>query len=126
MFEVERNSLIEPAHLAEFLDRCGWQDPQASAKLGWVLAASEEWVVCRLDGEMIGFGRSAGSRRFRHGHISVLVDPRYSETGLSAAMIQLLAKGSEGAPAGWMASVPPAPEDAYLGRPPLPQPRLSQ
>jgi hypothetical protein len=126
MFELERNSLVEPTHLAEFLGRCGWQDPQAATKLGWVLADSDEWVVCRLDGEVIGFGRSTRSSRFRHRLVSVLVDPRYEQTGLSAAIVRLLAEGWEGTAAVSAAGVPAAPDDAYLGRPSLSQPRLSQ
>jgi hypothetical protein len=58
MFEVERNSPIEAGILSEFFARCGWDEPEAATKLEWALAASEEWVVCRLDGQLVGFGRS--------------------------------------------------------------------
>jgi hypothetical protein len=126
MFELERNSRLDSTHLAEFLDRCGWEDPQAATKLGWVLAASGEWVVCRLDGEMIGFGRSTGSSRFRHGVVSVLVDPRYQDTVLGAAILRMLARSPEASLALTRPAIPSAPADAYLGRPSVSQPRLPQ
>jgi GNAT superfamily N-acetyltransferase len=126
MFEVEHNPRLEPTHLAEFLDRCGWEDPQAATKLGWLLAAPGEWVVCRLDGEMIGFGRSTGSSRFRQGVVSVLVDPRYQNAGLGAAMLRLLARSPVASLALSRPAIPSAPADAYLGRPSVPQLRLSQ
>ena len=58
MLELERNRPDRNRDLAEFFTRCGWQEPDAGVKLEWALAASEEWVVCKLNGELIGFGRS--------------------------------------------------------------------
>jgi hypothetical protein len=117
MLEVERNPPIEPAALAEFLARCGWEDSQAAAKLEWVLRGSVEWVACRLDGELVGFGRTARSRRAGHAVLSVLVDPRFAETLLGAALVRMLAKHSMGPVAAVAFSVPYAPPDAYLGKP---------
>jgi hypothetical protein len=90
MLELERNSPIESGVLAEFFARCGWQEPDASAKLEWVLAASEEWVVCRLDGQLIGFGRSCRLDPAKRVVFDVLVDPRFRESGLRLEIVRLL------------------------------------
>ena len=66
-----------PAVLGEFFARCGWQETDAAAKLEWALAASEEWVVCKLDGELIGFGRSCRLGPMKRVVFDVLVDPRF-------------------------------------------------
>ena len=116
MLEVERNSPIEPRLLGEFLARCGWDDPEGAAKLGWVLAASEHWVVCRLDGEMIGFGRTARSLQARQAVVSVMVDPRYDETGLKRALAYMLLERTAEQMAVPPGMVPLAPPGAYLGR----------
>ena len=116
MLEVERNPPVEPGLLSEFLGRCGWEDPEAAAKLWWVLVASEHWVVCRLDGEMIGFGRSARSRETRQAVLSVMVDPRFDETSLKGALAYLLVERA--AQLVWVPrhAAPDAPPDAYLGK----------
>lgn len=117
MLEVERNTPIEPVVLAEFLSRCGWEDTQAAAKLSWVLRGSVEWVACRLDGELIGFGRSIRSREEGQTVLSVLVDPRFRETSLTAAMVHLLTERAAGPLIQAAYSLPHAPPDAYLGKP---------
>jgi hypothetical protein len=117
MLEVERNTPIEPGVLAEFLARCGWDDSQAAAKLSWVLRGSVEWVACRLDGELIGFGRSIRSRQEGQTVLSVLVDPRYRETALAAAMVHMLTGRGAGPAIRAAFDLPHAPPDAYLGKP---------
>jgi hypothetical protein len=117
MLEVERNAPIEPAVLAEFLARCGWEDSQAAAKLTWVLRGSVEWVACRLNGQLIGFGRSTRSRRVGQAVLSVLVDPRFGDTPLSDALVRMLTELSAGPLVTAAFSLPHAPPDAYLGKP---------
>ena len=117
MLEIERNPPIEPGVLSEFFARCGWQDAEAPAKLGWVLAASEEWVVCRLDGELIGFGRSCRLDPVKRMVFDVLVDPRFTETGLGAAIERLLTEHAAGFEDVVLFSTPPAAPEAYLGKP---------
>lgn len=90
MFEVERNSPIETEVLAQFFTRCGWREAGAGAKLEWALATSEEWVSCRLDGEMIGFGRSCRLDVVHRVVFDALVDPRFKNTGLRAEIVRLL------------------------------------
>jgi len=58
MLEFDRNAAVDASLLAEFFARCGWEDPEALVKLEWLLATSEEWITCRLGGQLVGFGRS--------------------------------------------------------------------
>ncbi len=90
MFEVERNSPIEAEVLAEFFGRCGWQESDASSKLEWALAAAEEWVVCKLDGQLVGFGRSCRLDPVKRIVFDVVVDPRFKDSGLKGEIVRLL------------------------------------
>ena len=138
MLEFERNSSLETGALAEFFARCGWQEAEADAKLEWALVASEEWVICRLDGELIGFGRSCRLGPVKRVVFDVLVDPRFEHSGLRGEIVRLLAENagsleevsvfteqrvntggpqpsSEGGGLG-SGYLPAAPPGAYLGR----------
>lgn len=94
MLEFERNSPIETTLLADFFVRCGWQDVEAGPKLEWALAASEEWVVCRLDGELIGFGRSCRLGPVKRVVFDVLVDSRFQGDGLRREIVRLLSENA--------------------------------
>ena len=96
MFEVERNSPIDANLLGEFFVRCGWRESGEVAKLEWALAASEEWVVCRLDGELIGFGRSCRLDAMHRVVFDAVVDPRFEGTGLRGEIVRLLAENAGG------------------------------
>jgi hypothetical protein len=137
MLEFERNSPIETTILAEFFARCGWEEFEAGTKLEWVLAASEEWVTCRLDGELIGFGRSCRLGPVQRVVCDVLVDTRFQGNGLRREIVRLLSEnvGSleevsvfterQAHPLGSLPAsereltsghLPDAPPGAYLGR----------
>jgi len=94
MLEFERNSPIETGVLTEFFARCGWQEDEAGAKLEWALAASEEWVICKLDGQLIGFGRSCRLGPVQRVMFDVLVDPRFRNSGLRSEIVRLLAESA--------------------------------
>lgn len=94
MLEVERNTPVETDALVELFQRCGWQEPDAGAKLEWALAASTDWVVCRLDGELVGFGRSCRLDVVKRVVFDVVVDPRFSESGLRGEIVRLLAQSA--------------------------------
>ena len=96
MLEVERNSPIDSETLTEFFARCGWEEPDAAAKLEWALAASEEWVVCRLDGQVIGFGRSCRLDPVNRVVFDLVVDPRVRGTGLRGEIVRLLTENAGG------------------------------
>jgi hypothetical protein len=96
MLELERNSPIEAGTLTEFFTRCGWQEPDAAAKLEWALAASEEWVVCKLDGQLVGFGRSCRLDAVNRVVFDALVDPRFRNSGLRGEIVRLLAENAGG------------------------------
>ncbi len=136
MVEIEFNRPVDVAVLAQFFARCGWADPSAEAKLEWALAASEDWVVCRLDGELIGFGRSCRLDAVRRVVFDVVVDARYREGALRGQIVSLLSVhagrleevsvfseiyplGSSWSPGlehvGEAMGIVEAPADAYLG-----------
>jgi hypothetical protein len=92
MLEFERNSPLETAALAEFFARCGWQEVEAGPKLEWVLATSEEWVTCRLDGQLIGFGRSCRLGLVQRVVFDVTVDSRFQGSGLRGEIVRLLSE----------------------------------
>ncbi|OFW60064.1 MAG: hypothetical protein A2133_10295 [Actinobacteria bacterium RBG_16_64_13] len=94
MLELERNSPIEAETLREFFTRCGWQASEATAKLEWALAASDEWVVCKLDGQLVGFGRSCRLDAVNRVVFDALVDPRFNESGLRGEIVRLLTENA--------------------------------
>jgi hypothetical protein len=96
MLELERNSPLATEALSEFFARCGWQERDAAAKLEWALAASEEWVVCKLDGQLIGFGRSCRLDPVKRVVFDVVVDPCYKDSGLRDAIVRLLTENAGG------------------------------
>jgi len=96
MLEFERNTSLDVAVLGEFFSRCGWRETDAEAKLGWVLAASEEWVVCKLDGELIGFGRSCRLGPMNRIVFDVLIDTRFRASGLKHEIVRLLSEHAGG------------------------------
>jgi hypothetical protein len=137
MLEFERNSAVDVAVLGEFFARCGWQEVDAEAKLEWVLAASVEWVLCKLDGDLIGFGRSCRLGPMNRVVFDVLVDSRFRGSWLSHEIVRLLSESAgrleevsvfregEAHPLGFPQAapdelesdaLPKAPPGAYLGR----------
>jgi hypothetical protein len=96
MLEFERNPSLDVAVLGEFFYRCGWQETDAETKLGWVLAASDEWVVCRLDGELIGFGRSCRLGPMNRFVFDVLIDKRFRASILRQEIVRLLSEHAGG------------------------------
>jgi hypothetical protein len=137
MLEFERNSSVDFTVLGEFFARCGWDEVDAEAKLEWVLAASIEWVLCKLDGDLIGFGRSCRLGPMNRVVFDVLVDARFRGSGLRHEIVRLLSENAgileevsvfseqEPYPPGpaeasgeeaesW--SLPDAPPGAYLGK----------
>jgi hypothetical protein len=90
MLEFEFNSHVEIAALVEFFARCGWRDDEAEAKVGWALAASDDWVVCKAEGELVAFGRSCSFGPLNRVVFDVTVDSRYRGRGLKAEIVRLL------------------------------------
>lgn len=136
MFEIEKNTPLDPAQLAELFARCGWQEEQAELKLSWVLACSTEWVACRFQGELIGFGRSCRLGPLERVLFDVVVDPRFNAVLVKAEILKSLTQdvggleqvsvftgrgefGSAQSPEAERGAarmrVPAAPADAYLG-----------
>jgi hypothetical protein len=92
MLEFEFNTPVETATLVEFFTRCGWTDSEAGAKLEWAMAASDQWVLCKLDGEVIGFGRSCRLGPLNRIVFDVLVDERFRGRGLRSEIVRLLSQ----------------------------------
>jgi hypothetical protein len=91
MIEVERNKPVDAQDLSEFFSRCGWEEPGAATKLEWAMAASDEWVVCRQEGELVGFARLCRLGPLDRVVFDALVDPRFKYSLLRAQMVALLA-----------------------------------
>lgn len=96
MLEFEFNSRVETTVLVEFFARCGWQEEEADTKVEWALANSDDWVLCKLDGELIGFGRSCRLGPLDRVVFDLLVDSRYHGRGLRAEIVRLLSLGAGG------------------------------
>jgi len=96
MLEFEFNTPVDTPILVEFFARCGWTDEEAGAKLEWVLAASDDWVLCKLDGELIGFGRSCRLGPLSRVVFDVLVDSRFRGRGLRSQIVRLLSQNARG------------------------------
>lgn len=90
MLEFEFNSRVETTILVEFFARCGWHDDEAHSKVEWALAGSDDWVICRLDGELVGFGRSCRLGPLSRVVFDVMVDARFKGRGLRAEIVRLL------------------------------------
>lgn len=93
MFEFEFNTPIETDTLVEFFARCGWNEADAGPKVEWALAASDQWVLCRLDGEVVGFGRSCRLGPVNRVVFDVMVDARFRGRGLRSEIVRLLTQG---------------------------------
>lgn len=91
MLQLERNRPIDTEVLGEFFARCGWRMPAGTAALEWAMAAADEWVACRLDGELVGFARSCRLSPSHRVVFDALVDPRFKNTGLRSVIVRLLA-----------------------------------
>ncbi len=135
MFEVEKNGSLEVDQLAELFARCGWAEEEAGVKLEWALASSAEWVVCRYEGEVVGFGRSCRLGPLERVLFDVVVDPRFDVLRVKAEILRWLtqdvsgfeqvsvfapsaedvAYGPRPEPPPAFLRIPVAPVDAYLG-----------
>ena len=123
MLELERNTPVDAAVLTEFFARCGWEETRSAVELEWALAASAEWVVAKLEGQLIGFGRSCKLDALTRVVFDAMVDPRFISSGLRAEIVRLLTQS-----AGrlervsvfdrWKVGISalPSPGEAYLGR----------
>jgi len=132
MLEFARNEPLDAEVLAGLFARCGWREDGAQVKLQWALAASEEWVVCKLDGELIGFGRSCRLGPVKRVMFDVVMDPRFDYPLLRGQIVRLLAqragrleevsvfrrtrpRGGGRIDGGTALRIPAAPLGAYLG-----------
>lgn len=91
MFEYQQNPRLDPAALAELFARVGWEEPDPGRKLEWMVAASEEWVTCTVEGELIGFGRTFRLDPARKVVFDVVVDERFEGFGVDDEIIRRLA-----------------------------------
>ena len=94
MLEFARNEPVDIDVLAGLFARCGWEDQQAGLKLGWAIAASEEWIVCKLDGELIGFGRSSRLGPVKRVVFDLMVDPRFDHPLVRRRILRMLTESA--------------------------------
>ncbi|GAB4253951.1 MAG: hypothetical protein Kow00129_15000 [Thermoleophilia bacterium] len=129
MFQYQHNAPVDLSELAELFSRQGWEEKDAPTKLEWIIATSEDWVVCTIDDELIAFGRTfrldPGTRLI----FDVVVDTRFEGYGLDDEIKRLLVDAGEGRVAVFRAEaadrraqppvgyeVPEVPPGAYTGR----------
>lgn len=93
MLEFEQNEELDPTTLADFFVRLGWKEPEGARRIEWVIEASDDWVVCRLEGEMVGFGRTFRLDPQRKIMFDVLVDERFRALGLVEEIMRRLTQG---------------------------------
>lgn len=96
MLEFELNVPVDSAVLEALFARAGWRESEPGVKLGWIIAASEEWVTCRMDGELVGFGRSCRLSPARRVLFDVIVDEPYRGQGVDREIIKILVANAGG------------------------------
>jgi len=134
MLEFQHNEDLDAAALAEFFIRVGWEESESTSKVEWAIASSDDWIVCRLEGELVGFGRTFSLDPLRKVMFDVVVDDRFRGLGLAeeimrrlsetlpAAEFQVFTNGKQGyrrSAALWAEvsyDVPEASPDTYTGR----------
>jgi hypothetical protein len=114
-------------------------------KLEWVVASSEDWITCTVEGELVGFARTFRLDPLRMVVFDVVVDERYAGWGLDLEIVRRLTAGSgeherieifrrddrgnavvPGVGAAVEYRVPDAPPGAYLGQAGLLRPARAQ
>ena len=93
MFEFAYNEPLETAALAELFSRLGWDEEDSVPKLEWAMRASEEWVTCRVEGELVGFGRTFRLDSMHKLVFDVVVDQRFEDFGVADEIVRRLALG---------------------------------
>jgi hypothetical protein len=97
MFEYEQHNPVDSGALAELFSRVGWDESDPSDKLDWMVANSEDWVTCRVDGELIGFGRTFRLSPGRTVLFDLVVDERFYGFGVDEEIVRRLSRGFLGA-----------------------------
>lgn len=92
MLDFQHNENLDPAALAEFFVRVGWEETETTSKIEWAIASSDDWIVCRLEGELIGFGRTVSLDPRRKVMFDVVVDERFRGLGLMEEIMRRLAE----------------------------------
>lgn len=95
MFEFARNEPVEASALADLFGRIGWREEQPAVKLEWAMRASEDWVTCRVEGELVGFGRTYRLDAVHKLVFDVVVDERFAEYGVADEIVRRLALGGD-------------------------------
>ena len=127
-FEYAQDAPVDVDALAGLFERVGWCDADSCSKLEWAMAASERWVTCEVEGELVGFGRLYKVDALIKLVFDVVVDQRFQGFGVDTEIVRMLAgdvigmhdvqifrteavraAGIEGY------DVPEAPPGAYLG-----------
>jgi hypothetical protein len=91
MFQYQHNLPVDATALAQLFERVGWYETDPGSKLEWVVASSEEWVTCTIDGELVGFGRTFRLDAAHKLVFDVVVDARFEGLGVDDEIIRMLA-----------------------------------
>jgi hypothetical protein len=91
-FEFQHNEELDIAALADFFMRVGWEEREQATKVEWAIVSSDDWVVCMLEGELVGFGRTFSLDPRRKIMFDVVVDERFTDLGLAEEIMRRLAE----------------------------------
>lgn len=91
ILEFLHNEELDPVALAEFFTRLGWDESERTLKLEWAIASSDDWIVCVLEDELVGFGRTFSLDPRRKVMFDVVVDERFKGYGLAEEIMRRLA-----------------------------------
>lgn len=96
MFEFAYNEPLETTALADLFTRMGWEEEDSADKLEWAIRSSEDWVTCRVEGELVGFGRTFRLDATHKLVFDVVVDERFEAYGVADEIVRRLALGGSG------------------------------
>jgi hypothetical protein len=91
-FEFQHNEELDIAALADFFAKFGWRESEQTTKVEWAIVSSDDWIVCMLEGELVGFGRTFSLDPRRKIMFDVVVDDRFSGLGLAEEIMRRLAE----------------------------------
>jgi hypothetical protein len=95
-FEYAEDAPVDVVALAALFERGGWCDADSCATLEWAIAASERWITCEVEGELVGFGRLYKVDALVKLVFDVVVDDRFQGLGVESQIVRMLADDATG------------------------------
>ena len=96
MVAFTHNAPLDLDVLTDLFSRSGWSVDEPERAVEWAVAASDSWIACVVDEELVAFGRTCRLDELRSLACDVVVDERYRGLGLEEEIIRRLAGETEG------------------------------